>query len=125
MKYQKNPSKEQSETLLEALRYALESGNEFMVIADLGESAVHAGSGHESLLEFVVSCMMANEETAQLILNCAMNFMANKIMHDVCDKCEKAETCGKKKKMCNPEEVFDMIKNDLQEAIKLTKSGLN
>ena len=125
MKFQEKPSKEQSETLLEALRYALESGNEFMVIADLGETALHAGSGKESLLEFVVGCMMSNDETAQLIMNCAMNFIANKIMQDVCGKCEKAETCTKKKKMCNPEEVFDMIKTDLAEAIKLTKSGLN
>lgn len=125
MRYQKEPSKEQTETLLDALRYALESGNEFMVIADLGEAAIHAGSGRESLLEFVVSCMMANDETAQLILNCAMNFMANKIMHDVCDKCEKAEACGKKQKMCDPEEVFNLIKTDLEKALNFTKSGLN
>lgn len=125
MRFQENPSKEQSETLLEALKYALESGNEFMVIADLGETALHAGSGKESLLEFVVNCMMSNEETAQLIMNCAMNFLSNKIMQDVCANCEKAEACRKKDKACDPEEVFNMIKTDLAAAIKLTKSGLN
>ena len=125
MRFQENPSKEQSETLLEALRYALESGNEFMVIADLGETAVHAGSGRESLLEFVVGCMMANEETAQLIMNCAMNFMANKILNDVCGNCEKAEACKKKDKACNPEEVFNIIKTDIEKVLKMTKAGLN
>lgn len=125
MKYQKEPTADQIKTLLDALRFAMKNGNDFMVIADLGENGVSAGSGRMSLVEFLVNCMMANGETAELFINVVMNFLSNKILQDVCGNCDKSEACRKKQSSCDPENLYSDIQAQLELALKRTKSSMN
>jgi hypothetical protein len=125
MKYQKAPSEAQIETLLQLLRIAMKNGNDFFVMADLETAALNAGSGKMDLLEFMVSCMLANGETAELLVNVVMNFLSNKILQDVCGNCNKSDSCQKKEANCDPEHLFADIKTQVEMALKLTKIGKN
>ena len=125
MRYQKNPTEAQIEDLIKALRFALKNGNEFLVIADLGHHAFNAGSGKLSLVEFIVRCMMADGRTAELFINVVMNYMSNRIMQDLCDKCDKASSCKEREDHCDPENLYSDLKAQLELALKLTKSGMN
>ena len=125
MRYQKEPSQAQIESMLQALRCAMQHGNSFFVMADLNNNALTAGSSRMSLVEFMVNCMMADGETAELLLNAVMNYISNTILQDVCGKCDKSEVCGKKQSSCDPENLFGDIKSQLEVAMKLMKFGKN
>ncbi len=125
MKYQKEPSQAQNESMLQALRCAMQHGNNFFVMADLNNNALTAGSSRMPLVEFMVNCMMADSETAELLLNAVMNFISNKILQDVCGNCDKSENCHKKQNHCDPENLFGDIKSQLEVAMKLMKFGKN
>ncbi len=125
MKYQKAPSDAQINSLLQALRIAMKNKNEFFVMADLNPHALTAGSAKLDLLAFMVKCMSANDEIAELLINVVTNFIANKILNDLCSHCDKADSCEKQKTKCNPENLYSDITSHLEAAIKLTKPGLN
>ena len=96
-----------------------------MVMADIGPQALSAGSGRLSLVEFMVTCMIADQQTAELLINVVMNFISNKILNDMCGKCDKEDTCEKRENNCDPETLYSDIKAQLELALKLTKSGMN
>ena len=96
MRYQKEPSDAQIEALLQALRVAMKNKNQFFVMADLKPHALSAGSSKIDLIEFMVRCMAANEEVSEFLINVVMNYMANKILNDLCGQCEKIDSCHKK-----------------------------
>ncbi len=92
---------------------------------DLGPNALSVGSGKTQLIEFLVNCMMSSQETADVFLNAVMNYISNRILQDVCDGCDKSKTCEKKESNCDPENLYDEIKSQLEMAMKLTKVGKN
>ena len=94
-------------------------------MADLDSCALNAGSGKMKLLEFMVNCMMANKETAEFLINVVMNYISNRVLQDVCGNCDKSAACKKKEANCDPENLFDDIKTQLEMALKLTKAGMN
>lgn len=125
MRYQKEPTAAQTESMMQALRFAMKNGNEFMIMADIGPNALTAGSGRLSLVEFMVKCMIADQQTAELFINVVMNFMSNKILNELCGNCDKADICEKRENNCDPETLYSDIQAQLELALKLTKSGMN
>ena len=86
--------------ILQELRKALEDGRAFLVMAEMPGNAIAAGSGRKKLVPFMVSCMKANEYTADLIMNAALNFIRTKIEDEICKDCDKIDECTKIAEMC-------------------------
>jgi hypothetical protein len=96
----KRPNANEVDLILNELRKALEAGRAFLVMAEMPGNAMAAGSGRKKLVPFMVGCMMANEYTADLIMNAAMNFIREKIEDEVCNDCDKINECTKIAEMC-------------------------
>ena len=121
----KTPSKQDIDLIVYSLRKAIESGHQFMVIADLGGNALTAGSTHKKLIPFLVGCMMANNETADLVMNAAVNFIRAKIEDGLCKDCPGKGECKRLEDLCDEAKNQPTFKKELDLLESLLQPGKN
>jgi hypothetical protein len=121
----KKPSKKEIELLTNSLRTAIEADREFIVIAELKDNALSAGSGRKTLIPFLVGCMMANRETADLVMNAAVNYVRAKIEDGLCKDCPGKDDCERLEDLCDMAKTDSTLKKELELLESLMQPGKN
>lgn len=119
MEYKLNPNAAQKTELLKALKAVLDKGNDFAIMLDLDTHALMAGSDRMRLVEFLATCMLVDEDTAQLLMNAVLNYILNKLNVEGCDSCPAREGCDGVKKAkqreCGDEALVHTLKKLLSQ----------
>ena len=84
-----------------------------------------AGSGKENLLPFIVGTMMSNPQTADLIMNAALNFIREKMSDEMCSDCEKKADCKRISEVCDTPDLIKKMKEGLSDFENMIKSSKN
>lgn len=121
----KKPTKAEIDFLLKQIKEAIENGRNFFIMAEMRDNAMGAGSGRKDLIPFVVSCMMANKGTADLILNAAINYVRTKVQDELCKDCPGKKDCEKLEEICDEAKVDTSLKKELDLLQSLMKPGKN
>lgn len=125
MNTQKKVTQQEIEVLLRFLKKAIQGNLAFVVMAEGRGNAMTAGSGKKELIPFLVGCMMSNPETADLIMNTALNFIREKMSEEVCGDCEKKGECRRIKEMCDTPDLMKKMKQGIVDLENMIKSSMN